>query len=105
MIATCSDGVGCHLYASLGQVDGEGQPLSHGDVRVLGLLEGLLQRLQLRHRERRAAAPLLLVAAVASLQDELWQDRDTQESSRRVSSEVSVRLCDEERDRECFAIF
>lgn len=69
-------GVCSHLYASLRQVDADGQPLSHTDIWVLCLLEGFLQRLQLRHSERRAAAALLLLVAVPSLQNELWQDRE-----------------------------
>lgn len=71
----CSSGVGreSHLYASLRQVDGEGQPLPHADVWVLALLEGFLQRLQLRHAEGGAAAALLLLVAVPSLQNQLWQ--------------------------------
>lgn len=63
-----------HLYASLRQVNGEGQPLSGADVWVLALLEGLLQRLQLRHGEGGAAAALLLLVAVPSLQNQLWQE-------------------------------
>lgn len=67
-----------HLYASLRQVDADGQPLPHADVWVLCLLEGFLQGLQLRHRERRAAAALLLLVAVPSLQNQLWQDGEGQ---------------------------
>lgn len=67
-----------HLYASLRQVDADGQPLSHADVWVLRLLEGFLQSLQLRHRERRAAAALLLLVAVPSLQNQLWRDGEKQ---------------------------
>lgn len=66
-----------HLYASLRQVNGESQPLSHVDIWVLGLLEGFLQRLQLGHGEGGAAAALLLLVAIPSLQNKLWQETQT----------------------------
>lgn len=58
-----------HLYAGLGQVDADGQPLSHTHIWILCLLEGLLQSLQLRHSERCAAAALLLLVAIPGLQN------------------------------------
>lgn len=59
------------LNASLRQVDADSEPLSHADIGVLCLLKGFLQSLQLRHCERCAAAALLLLVAIASLQYKL----------------------------------
>lgn len=70
-------GMASHLYASFRQVDGESQPLSHVDIRVLCLLEGFFQRLQLWHGEGGAAAALLLLVAIPSLQNKLWQETQT----------------------------
>lgn len=61
-----------YLHSGFGQVGAHGQPLSHHHVRVVGLLESLLQRLQLLRREGRAAPTLFAVLrAVASLQDDV----------------------------------
>lgn len=62
-------GVCSHLNASLWQIDADSQPLSHANIWILCLLEGLLQSLQLGHRERRAAAALFLLVSIASLQN------------------------------------
>lgn len=63
----CWDAVFSHLNASFRQVDTHSEPLSHTDVWVLRLLEGFLQSLQLGHRERCAAAALLLLVSVPGL--------------------------------------
>lgn len=61
-----------HLHSGLGQVGAHSQTLTHHHVRVVGLLEGLLQGLQLLRREGRATAPLFSVlGAVASLKDDV----------------------------------
>lgn len=70
-----------HLNASLGQVYTNSQPLSHANIWVLRLLEGFLQSLQLRHCECSAAAALLLLVAIASLEDELWQEENGSSTS------------------------
>lgn len=71
-------GLSSDLNASLRQVDAHSQPLSHADVGILCLLEGFFQSLQLGHGERSAAAALLLLVAIASLQYELWWDGEKQ---------------------------
>ena len=59
-----------HLYTSLGQVGAHGEALAHHHVGVVGLLERLLQGLQLLGGERSAAAPLLAVlGAISGLED------------------------------------
>lgn len=60
-----------YLNASFGQVDAEGQVLSHAHVWVLCLLKGLLQSLQLGHCERRPTAPLFLLVSVTGLEKKL----------------------------------
>lgn len=61
-----------YLHSGLGQVGAHGQSLPHHHIWVVGLLEGLLQRLQLLGSEGRAAAALLAVlGAVTSLQDDV----------------------------------
>lgn len=72
------EGVSSDLNASLGQVDADSQSLSHADIGILRLLEGFLQSLQLGHGERCAAAALLLLVAIASLQYELWCNGEKQ---------------------------
>lgn len=63
-----------YLHPGLGQVGAHGQPLPHHHIWIVGLLEGLLQRLQLLRGEGRAAAPLLAVLrAVTSLQDDVLE--------------------------------
>lgn len=63
-----------YLHPGLGQVGAHGQPLPHHHIWIVGLLEGLLQRLQLLRGEGRAAAALLAVlGAVASLQDDVLE--------------------------------
>lgn len=75
----CVGGVCVHLNASLRQVDADSQSLPHAHVGVLCLLEGFLQSLQLRHCEGRAAAALLLLVSIPSLQNKLWAgQRETQ---------------------------
>lgn len=74
----CTGNMLPHLYTGFRQVDGESQPLSHANIWVLRLLEGLLQSLQLRHSEGGAAAALLLLVAKPSFQNKLWQGRDAQ---------------------------
>lgn len=57
-----------YLNTCLRQVGAHGQTLTHHHVRVVCLLEGLLQGLQLLGGEGRATAPLLSVlGAIASL--------------------------------------
>lgn len=61
-----------YLNACLRQVGAHGQTLTHHHVRVVGLLEGLLQGLQLLGGEGRATAALLSVlGAIASLKDDV----------------------------------
>lgn len=61
-----------YLHTGLRQVGAHGEPLSHHHIRVVGLLESLLQRFQLLRGEGRAAPALLAVLrAVASLQDDV----------------------------------
>lgn len=79
-----------HLYTGFRKVDGESQPLSHANIWVLGLLEGFLQSLQLRHCESGAAAALLLLVAIPSFQNKLWQDRDTQNVITKIYSESAA---------------
>lgn len=79
-----------HLYTSFGQVDGERQPLPHANIWVLRLLEGLLQSLQLRHGEGGAAAALLLLVAIPSFQNKLWQRRDTRYVITEIHRESAV---------------
>lgn len=63
-----------YLHSGLGQIGAHGQPLSHHHVRVVRLLEGLLQRFQLLRGEGRAAAALFAVlGAVARLQDDVFK--------------------------------
>lgn len=63
-----------YLHSGLGQVGAHGQPLPHHHIRIVGFLEGLLQRLQLLRGEGRAAAALLAVlGAVPSLQDDVLE--------------------------------
>lgn len=63
-----------YLHSGLGQVGAHGQPLPHHHIWVVGLLEGLFQRLQLLRGEGRAAAALLAVlGAVTSLQDDVLE--------------------------------
>lgn len=76
-----------HLYTGFGQVDGESQPLSHANIWVLRLLEGLLQSLQLRHGEGGAASALLLLVAKPSFQNKLWQERDAQYVNTKIRCE------------------
>lgn len=65
---------GSYLYARLGQVGAHGQPLPHHHIRVVGLLEGLLQRLELLCGEGGAAAALFAVlGSVAGLQDDVFK--------------------------------
>lgn len=62
------------LHSGLGQVGAHGQPLPHHHIRIVGLLEGLFQRLQLLRGEGRAAAALLAVLGpVTSLQDDVLE--------------------------------
>lgn len=64
--------MGAYLHSGLGQVGAHGQPLPHHHIRVVGLLESLLQRFQLLRSEGRAAPALFAVLrAVASLQDDV----------------------------------
>lgn len=59
-----------YLHPSLGQVGAHGQTLTHHHIGVVGLLEGLLQSLQLLGSEGRPAAALLSVlGAIAGLKD------------------------------------
>lgn len=83
----CTRSLLSHLYTGFRQVDGESQPLSHANIWVLRLLEGLLQSLQLRHSEGGAAAALLLLVAKPSFQNKLWQERDTQYVSTKIRFE------------------
>lgn len=85
----CTGSELAHLYTGFGQVDGESQPLSHANIWVLRLLEGLLQSLQLRHGEGCAAAALLLLVAKPSFQNKLWQ-RETHNMS---SPKYAVSQC------------
>lgn len=63
-----------YLHPGLGQVGAHGQPLPHHHIWIVGLLEGLLQRLQLLRGEGGAAAALLAVlGAVPSLQDDVLE--------------------------------
>lgn len=98
-----------HLNASLGQVDADSQPLPHADIWVLCLLEGFLQSLQLRHCERRAAAALLLLVAIPSLQNKLWREEEKQDVITEIYSAVNQQQflsnCDEEHHREVICYF
>lgn len=59
-----------YLHARLRQVCAHGQTLTHHHIRVVGFLEGLLQRLQLLGGEGRATAALLSVlGSIAGLKD------------------------------------
>lgn len=54
-----------HLYAILGQLCLEREHLAGIDIGIVGLLEGLLQLLQLVAGEDRAAVPSLLLFLLA----------------------------------------
>ena len=61
-----------YLHTSLRQVRTHGQTLAHHHIRVVGLLEGLFQGLQLLGSEGSATAPLLSVlGAISGLQDDV----------------------------------
>lgn len=61
-----------HLDSRFRQVGAHCEPLPHHYIRVMGLLEGLLQRFQLLGGEGRAAPALFAVLrAIASLQDDV----------------------------------
>lgn len=61
-----------YLHSGLGQVGAHGQTLPHDNIRVVRLLEGLLQSFQLLGGKGRPAASLLSVlGAVAGLQDDV----------------------------------
>ena len=61
-VGACLQGlVGPYLHPGLRQVGAHGQPLTHHHVRVVSLLEGLFQGLELLSCERRAAATLFAV--------------------------------------------
>lgn len=59
-----------YLHSSLRQVGAHGQTFTHHHVGVVGLLESLLQSLQLLGSEGRPTAPLLSVlGTIAGLKD------------------------------------
>lgn len=61
-----------YLHPSLRQVGAHGQPLTHHHIRVVSLLEGLFQGLELLSSERCTAATLFAVlGAITGLQDDV----------------------------------
>ena len=71
-----------HLHTGLGQVGAHGEALPHHHVGVVGLLEGLLQGLQLLGGERSATAPLLAVlGAIPGLEDDVLKCETVEEKN------------------------